>query len=157
MRWLLPEQVMHTCNLECGCVYRVCIGIMSLKLELCDKFYKIVPLSRIYMLILRNVHWSSVSLNCLRNETKVLRVWLFNKCSHFRVSCSQDHYVFVFMAANLKTNTVTFFSHQHNSSTIPLSTPTLWSTPSPYIPVPPYQAWRTWILKNMSACYFEII
>jgi len=47
---------MHTCNLECGLVYRVCIGIMSQKLELCDPFYKIVSLSRIYMIILRNVN-----------------------------------------------------------------------------------------------------
>jgi len=39
--------------------------------------------------------------------------------------------VFLFIAANLKPLAVTFSSHHHNSSTVLLSTPTLWSTPSP--------------------------
>ena len=35
----MPEQVVHTCNLDCGRVYRVCIGIRS-------QIYKLVFLSR---------------------------------------------------------------------------------------------------------------
>ena len=38
--------------------------------------------------------------------------------------------LFLFIAANLKPLTIKVSSHQHNSSTVPLNTPTLWSTPS---------------------------
>jgi hypothetical protein len=56
MRWFLTEKVLHTSNFECGRVCIVCIGIMSQNLEFCDPFFKLVLLSRIYMLILRNDH-----------------------------------------------------------------------------------------------------
>jgi len=42
---------MHTCNLECGHLYRMCMGIISQNLELCDQFYKLMSLNQIYMLI----------------------------------------------------------------------------------------------------------
>jgi len=160
MRWLVPEQVMHTCNLECGHVYRVCIGIMSQNMELCHLFYKLLSLSRIYMLILRNVHWISVSLICLMNKTNVLHVWLFNKCSHFGVSYSHSHYVFIFIAANLKPLTIKFFTHRHNSSTVPLSTPTLWSTPSPIhscSPIPTLGNFKSEVQVSMLFRYNVII
>jgi len=75
----------------------VCIGKMSQNMEFCDPFYKVVSLSWIYMLILRNVHWSSVSLISLMNKNNVLYVWLFNKCSTFGFSYSYGHYVCLFL------------------------------------------------------------
>jgi hypothetical protein len=51
-----------------------------------------------------------------------------------------------------------FFPHQQNSSTLPLSTPTVCNLPHPpYIADPPYQAWRTSSLKENSAHYFQLM
>ena len=69
--------------------------------------------------------------------------------------------MFLFVAANLKPLTVTFFPFHHNSSTVLLSTPTLCDLPpSPVLShtaVPRTEGWRTSSVNNKSACYFVII
>ena len=95
----------------------------------------------------------------LMNKTNVLHVWLFNKCSHFGVSYSHCHYVFLFIAANLKPLTVMFHFHHHNSSTVPLNTPTLWSTPSPIhtcSPIPRLEKFKPEVQVSM-LCWYNVI
>ena len=133
------------------CVYGVHRHNVS-NLEYCEHFYKVSLLNL-----------------CVNFKKCSLKFIFFNliKLMFFMSEYSINFPIFVFriptfimflsIAANLKPLTVTFPSHHHNSSTVPLSTPTLWSPPQPYIAVPSYQAWRTSCLENKSTCYFDIM
>ena len=80
--------------------------------------------------------------------------------SYYGVSYSHGHYVVLFIAANLKKLTLTFPSHQHNSSTVPLNTPKLWSTPSPIhscYPIPGLENFMSGEQVNMLFCYNVVL
>jgi hypothetical protein len=68
--------------------------------------------------------------------------------------------VFLFIAPNLEPLTSTFCSHEHKSSTVPLSIPTLLSTHLPHtylFPIPSLENFMSGDQVNMSFCYNVII
>jgi len=69
--------------------------------------------------------------------------------------------VFLFIAPNLKPLTSTFCSHEHKSSTVPLSIPTLCYLPTSPIhtcsPIPSLENFMSGDQVNMLFCYNVII